>query len=78
MEPESTDPDAPDLLAIATEASTDDLIGELRIVAAYANDPNAALVRQAYLSGLLHGRGIDPNTYTVGAGDSITTAHTEA
>ena len=75
QDPESTDQPAPDDLAIAAAMTVDQLIAELQQVAAYANDPHLAQIRQAYLSGLAHGRGINPNTYTMGTGDSPTTAH---
>lgn len=74
MSTESTEPAAPDA---APDIPTADAVAELRILAAYAEDPSLPMIRRAYLSGLLHGRGIDPNTYEVGAGDSITLDHQE-
>ena len=72
MDTEHPDSDAPDPVAEAAEASTDDLMVELVTVTAYRQNPDLLPERAGYLSGLLIARGVNPATYTVGAGDSTT------
>lgn len=71
MNPESPSPVAP-------ERPTDDqLVDAYRQLEALLQQAQQAQAEMIAVTAVLRDRGIDPATYTVGAGDSTTTDHKE-